>query len=193
MAIAERPAAVAPVSSVPPGWDANPSAWRGRHGRLPVLCLSLVGLAVALTLTLYQLGVLQEVWEPFFGDGSQRVLHSAVSRLLPLPDASLGAIAYVLDAIFASLGGTMRWRTAPWAVCAQALVVLPTACGSVGLLMIQPLLAHAWCSLCLVSALVSIALAGPTLTELLATLQHLKRVWREGHGFWRPLWGEEAV
>ena len=41
-------------------------------------------------LALYQLGYFSEVWEPFFGNGSAEVLHSALSRVLPIPDAALG-------------------------------------------------------------------------------------------------------
>lgn len=190
-ALETPPARPAPPSDVPPGWDRNPSGWWGRSGRVAVLAVSVIGLLVASYLTLYQLGVFGRVWEPFFGDGSQAVLHSAVSRLLPVPDASLGAMSYALDVVFGALGGTARWRTAPWIVCAFAAVVLPTSLVSTGLLMIPPILAHGWCTLCMVSAAASIVIAGPTLRELLATLQHLKRAWREERGFWRPFWGLE--
>lgn len=188
---AKPPVASAPPSEIPPGWSANPSAWWGKSGRVPVLAVSIVGLLVATYLTLYQLGVFAGVWEPFFGDGSRAVLHSAVSRLLPVPDASLGAGSYALDVVFGLIGGTARWRTAPWVVCAFAAVVLPTSLVSTGLLMVQPILVQHWCTLCMVSALASIVIAGPTLGELLATLQHLKRAWREERGFWRPFWGLE--
>jgi hypothetical protein len=52
--------------------------------------VALVGFAMAAYLTLFQLGVLDSVWEPFFGDGSRTVLTSGISRLLPVPDAALG-------------------------------------------------------------------------------------------------------
>jgi hypothetical protein len=35
------------------------------------------------------------VWEPFFGDGSRTVLTSGISRLLPVPDAALGAFEHL--------------------------------------------------------------------------------------------------
>lgn len=62
--------------------------------------LALAGLAIAVYLTLYQLGIVPTVWEPFFGEGSRKVLHSPISRLLPIPDASLGAVGYLVE----------RWR-----------------------------------------------------------------------------------
>lgn len=71
----------------PPGWTHNPSAWARRR---PILALALLGLIVAGYLALYQWGVVATVWEPFLGNGSQVVLHSFVSRLLPVADAALG-------------------------------------------------------------------------------------------------------
>jgi hypothetical protein len=43
--------------------------------------------------------VFTRVWEPFFGEGSRVILTSSVSRLLPVPDAALGAFGYLLDAV----------------------------------------------------------------------------------------------
>jgi hypothetical protein len=88
--------------AVPPGWRANPSAWAER---LPIAGVAVVGFAIAAYLTLFQLGVLDRVWEPFFGDGSRTVLTSGVSRLLPVPDAALGAAGYLLDAVAGLVGG----------------------------------------------------------------------------------------
>jgi hypothetical protein len=99
----------------PPGWDHNPSAWSHRRW---VIGLALLGAAIASYLTLYQAGAIRQVWEPFFGDGSEIVLHSWVSSALPVPDATLGVLAYLSEAVLASLGGTARWRTTPWVVFA---------------------------------------------------------------------------
>src|SRR5690242_1352099 len=79
----------------PPSWSYNPSAW---GQRLPIVGLALVGFGIAAYLALYQLGVVARVWEPFFGAGSHTILTSGVSRLLPIPDAALGALGYLLDA-----------------------------------------------------------------------------------------------
>jgi len=69
------------------------------------VALAALGCAVATYLTLYQVGLFQRVWEPFFEGGSRTILNSAVARFLPVPDASLGALAYVLEAGCGVLGG----------------------------------------------------------------------------------------
>ena len=89
----------------PPGWDYNPSDW---SQRLPIVALALAGFGIATYLALYQWGVLARVWEPFFGDGSRVILNSSVSHLLPVPDAALGAIGYLLDAATGVIGGRQR-------------------------------------------------------------------------------------
>src|SRR6478735_4374840 len=106
--------------AVPYGWTHNPSTW---PRRLPALFLSLLGCVIATYLTLYQMDILSSVWEPFFGAGSRMILkESALARRLPVPDASLGAVAYLLDVILDCLGGETRWRTSPWIVLALGLV-----------------------------------------------------------------------
>lgn len=78
------------TEDVPPGWSENPSAWRQR---LPIVVLALLGVAIAGYLALYQLGIIADVFDPFFGDGSRRVLTSDISRVLPVPDAALARSA----------------------------------------------------------------------------------------------------
>jgi uncharacterized membrane protein len=157
---------------IPPGWSYDPSSWRER---IPIVALALLGFAIASYLALYQFGVVQHVWEPFFGDGSERVLHSAISRLLPVPDAALGAAGYLVDAVSGVIGGRGRWRTLPWVVIVFGVAVGPLGAVSIALVIIQPLLVHGWCTLCLASALVSVLMIGPAMDEVLASLQHLKR------------------
>lgn len=79
------------VAHVPPGWSANPSAW---SQRIPIVVLAVIGAIVATYLALFQTGGIASVWEPFFGRGSERILTSRVSDLLPIPDAALGAAGY---------------------------------------------------------------------------------------------------
>ena len=98
---------------------------------------------------LYQLRIADAVFEPFFGDGSERVLDSPVSRALPVPDALLGAAAYVADAVGGILGGPGRWRRRPWLVLAFGFAVGPLGAISIVLVIAQPLLFHAFCTLCL--------------------------------------------
>jgi hypothetical protein len=47
----------------------------------------------------------------------------------------------------------------------------------------------AYCTLCLTTAVISVAMIGPAMDEVLASLQHLKREHRRGHSVWRAFWG----
>ena len=171
--------------SVPPGWETNPSAWRQR---LPVIGLASVGFAIATYLSLYQLNVLDTVWEPFFGDGSETILNSRTSEVLPVPDAVLGAFGYLVDAVTGSIGGRDRWRTMPWIVVIFGLAVGPLGLVSVMLVVIQPVVYDSFCTLCLASAVVSLSMIGPALDEMLASLQYLRRARDRGDSLWHAFW-----
>jgi uncharacterized membrane protein len=149
----------------------------------------LIGCGIATYLALYQLDLLQGVWEPFFGEGSRRILTSRISHLLPIPDAALGAFGYLLDAVTGVIGRRARWRTQAWMVVVFGVAVGPLGAVSVLLVILQPVLFHAWCTLCLASALISVVMIGPAMDELLASLQYLKRVRRQGGSVWRAFWG----
>ncbi len=173
-------------TEIPPGWVDNPSTW---SQRLPIVAVALVGFAVAMYLGLYQVDVLAHVWEPFFGDGSRTILTSRVSHLLPLPDALLGAFGYLADAVAGAIGGTSRWRRMPWIVVLFGIAVGPLGAVSITLVILQPVLFDAFCTLCLASAVISLAMVPFAVDEVLASLQHLKRVRREGGSGWRAFWG----
>jgi uncharacterized membrane protein len=172
-------------TEIPPGWDYNPAAW---SQRLPIVGLAFLGFGIAGYLALYQLRVVREVWEPFFGSGSRRVLDSPLSHLLPISDGALGAFAYLLDAATGLIGGRARWRTMPWMVILFGLFVGPLGAVSVALVIAQPVAYGAWCTLCIASALVSVLMIGPSLDEVLASLQHLKR--SPAGGRWKAFWGK---
>jgi len=169
----------------PPGWSYNPSSW---SERLPLIGLAIVGFGIAGYLALVQLGGIARAWEPLFGRGSEIILHSGVSRLLPVPDAALGAAGYLLDAVSGAVGGRERWRTMPWIVVLFGIAVGPLGAVSLLLVILQPVLFHAWCTLCLSSALVSVLMIGPAMDELLASLQVLVREHRAGRSVWRAFW-----
>jgi hypothetical protein len=159
-------------ASIPPGWSHNPSAW---SRRLPVFGLAAVGCAIATYLGLYQLDVVHGVWEPFFGDGSYRILKgSSIAHLLPIPDALLGAGAYFAEAVAELIGGSARWRTLPWAVLATGCVAVGLGLTGIVLAVCQPALFHAGCTLCLTSAALSITIACLAVDEVRATWRHLK-------------------
>jgi uncharacterized membrane protein len=148
----------------------TPSAWAHR---LPVIALALVGCAISAYLTLYQWRVTTSVWDPLFGArSSELVLTSFVSRLLPLPDATLGALAYLVEAIVTGVGGSDRWRAQPVVVLIFGIVLAALALTSLGLVLIQILVIHAVCTLCLCSAAISFINAWLGHNEVIATFSH---------------------
>lgn len=165
--------------SIPPGWDENPTAW---PKRIRLIVLASVGLFVAGYLTLYQIGIIESVWDPFFH--SEPVL----TLLEPFPDAALGVLAYGTEIALSLIGGEDRWRSAPWTVLALGFVILMGAIVSIVLVLIQPLVVGAWCTLCLFSAAISFVIFGLGVNEPRAALQYLKRV---RGSVWRAIWGKE--
>jgi uncharacterized membrane protein len=160
------------TDDIPPGWSHNPSAW---PRRLPGLILALTGLGIATYLGLYQLHVVATVWEPFFGAGSRYILReSSIARLLPVPDALLGAFLYFLEFLAENFGGADRWRTRPWVVVLLGILAALMGIGGVLLAVAQPVLFGAFCTLCLASAACSILLFFAVLDEVRATLHHLR-------------------
>jgi len=173
-------------ATVPAGWDYNPSSWGQRW---PNLAFAMLAFAAALHLAQYEWHQQLVPWEPFFGDGTRRVLDSWLLRALPVPFATLSAGVFLLAALTGALGGGCRWRTLPWVVVLFALCVVPLALANVALVILQPTLLGGWSTLCLFSALLSVSMVGPVLDEVLATLQHLQRTARCGCSWWRAFWG----
>ena len=186
---------------VPPGWDYNPATW---SQRLPIVGLALIGGAIAFYLTLFQWEVVGSVWDPFFegdpGDanGSVTILRSetsdVVANLLPGPfwfvtDGFLGFLGYVGDAVTGVIGGTKRWRTMPWIVVIFGILVGPLGAVSIGLVITQPLVYGTFSTLALCTAVVSVLMIGPAMDEMLASLQYLRRVKKQGRPFWRYFFG----
>lgn len=173
---------------IPPGWDYNPSEW---SQRVPLIIIASVGFLIALYLSLYQLEIISTVWDPFFGDGTKRVLTSSISKALPVPDGVLGAFGYVLDVVTGMIGKEHRWKTKPWMVILFGIAVGPLGLVSVLLIVLQPVVVGAWCTLCMVTAVISVVMISPAMDELLASLQYLKRVKHSGGSVWKAFWGKE--
>lgn len=174
-----------PDPEAPPGWDYNPSAWLQRA---PIIALAFVSFFLSRTLAAYQMGHIPTIWEPFFGAGTQRVLNSEVSRAFPISDAGLGAVSYLVEAISGFIGGTRRWRTMPWMVLLFGVLVVPLGVVSIVLVTLQPVAVGAWCTLCLMTAVLMVFMISPAMDEVLATLQFLLRSHRAGKPFWRTFW-----
>lgn len=77
----------------------------------------------------------------------------------------------------------------PWIVIVFGIVVGPLGAISVLLVIAQPVLYGAFCTLCLASAVISLAMIAPAVDEVLASLQRLRRVQLAGGSIWDALWG----
>lgn len=166
--------------------DDDPSRW-GR--RLPPVGLALAGCGISSYLTLYQLGVVPHVWDPVFGGGSRKILHSKIARLLPVPDASLGAAGYLFEAALGLAAGAHRWRTRPGIVLGYGVVAEGFAAGSVALALAQVFYFRAGCLLCLASAGLSLANGALIAAEPLASLRLVRQERRRGVSLWAALRG----
>ncbi len=176
------------LNAVAPPFDYNPSAW---SQRIPIAALAGVAFFISTYMALYQWRLIPEVWDPVFGTGTRNVLDSDVSEQmrswLLIPDAALGAIAYLGDAIYGLAGTTRRWQYRPWMVILFGLDVIPLGIVSAILVVMQGTVVGAWCFLCLVTALISLVLVYWAYDEVWATLKYLWRVWKKT-GNWRTLW-----
>lgn len=175
---------------VPPAWDYNPSTW---GQRIPLVVIAIIGMFIALYMGLFQLKVIDTVWDPFFGDGTRKVLTSPLSKALPVPDAILGAFGYVLDAITGVIGGVGRWKTKPWIVILFGVAVGPLGLVSLLLVIAQPITVGSWCTLCLTTAVISVVMISPALDEMLASMQYLQRVKLSKRSVWKAFWGSKTI
>lgn len=169
-------------------WRYNPSGW---SQRVPICVLAGIATVIAAYMGLYQLRLIDSVWDPFFGAQSQTVLDSNVSeamrRWFIVPDAILGAIAYLGDLVFGLAGSTRRWQFRPWLVMIFGLDVIPLGIVSAVLVFLQGAVVGAWCFLCLVTAVISLILVYLAYDEVFSCLRYLREVRREGAS-WRVWW-----
>jgi hypothetical protein len=156
--------------------------------RGPIIAFALVGFFISRYLASYQLGHIQYPWDPFFRDGTQRVLDSEVSRAFPVSDAGLGAVSYMLEALSGFMGGRNRWRTMPWMVAMFGVLVVPLGVVSILLVILQPVAVGAWCTLCLVTAVAMLVMIAPAVDEVVAMGQFLRAARRDGKPLWRTFW-----
>jgi uncharacterized membrane protein len=161
----------------------------------------LAGMAVIIAtyMGLYQWGLVRDVWDPFFGEGSRRVLDSTVSHRLRswflVPDAILGALAYLGDIILGLAGSTRRWQFRPWLVLLFGLDVIPLGIVSAILVVLQDTVVGAWCFLCLVTAVISLVLAALAYDEVWSSTLFPIRLWRRERNaqlLWDTFWGRPS-
>ncbi|PXX95795.1 NAD-dependent epimerase/dehydratase family protein [Halomonas sp. LBP4] len=182
-------------SDVPPGWSYSPSTYLQR---LPIIALGFVGFVIARWLAAYQLGHVDNVWEPFFsGDaarnGTEFVITSEVSRAWPIADGGLGAVSYMFEVLMGVMGGRARWRTMPWMVLLFGIVVVPLGFISIYFIIIQPIVIGTYCTLCLLAALAMLIMIPYSLDELVAMGQFLVLNTRRGRPFWRAFFMGDAL
>jgi uncharacterized membrane protein len=179
-----------------PPWKRNPSSW---SQRIPICLLAGLAFVIAAYMALYQWRLVGSVWDPVFGKQTQHVLDSEVSeqmrRWFRIPDAALGALAYLGDLVFGLAGSTRRWQYRPWLVLLFGLDVIPLGIVSVILVVMQGAVVGAWCFLCLVTAVISLLLVALAYDEVWSTLLYLRRVWRKtgkARVVWDVFWGRAS-
>ncbi len=145
-------------------------------------------------MTAFQLGHISWVWDPIFGDGTVKVLGSDLSKSFPISDGGLGAFVYLVELLSGFMGDPRRWRTMPWMVALFGFMVIPLGVVSVVLIMLQPIIIGAWCTVCLLSALFMLIMIALSLDEVIAMLQFLVQTHHAGKSVWRAFWlGGDAL
>ena len=173
----------------PPGWAYNPSAW---SQRIPIVILGIVAMGIALYLASWQFGWVDSVWDPFFVDGTERVLDSELSHLFPVSDALLGAIGYAIDWIFGIVGGTKRYKTLPWAVIVLGIGIIPFGLTSIVLALAMASIVGSWCTLCLVNTVIAVVMIPFAWDEIWLSLVAVRNMMRNGASFWAAFTGRAA-
>ncbi|HET7030311.1 MAG TPA: vitamin K epoxide reductase family protein [Candidatus Limnocylindrales bacterium] len=135
-----------------------------------MLGLALAGLAISAYLASFQLGWIGSVWDPLFGNGSERVLTSRVSDLLPVPDAAVGSAGYAVDAVLAGFIWADPGRDRLSVLL--AVVAIAGAVVGIGLAFSQALVVGAFCTLCLASTAISVGLAWTAVGDALDRRAH---------------------
>jgi nucleoside-diphosphate-sugar epimerase len=176
---------------IPPGWSFNPSSWTQR---IPIIALAVVGLLFSRYLAAYQMGHVDNVWEPFFAgnatdpqNGTEEIITSSVSQAWPVPDAALGAYTYALEILTGIVGSRARWRTMPWLVLLFGLMIVPLGIVSISFIIIQPIVIGTWSTLALIGAAAMLIQIPYSVDELAASLSFLNRRRKAGKSLLRVL------
>lgn len=168
-------------------WSYNPSSW---NQRVRVALVALVATFIALYLGLYQWRIIGWAWDPIFGNGTVKVLDSEVShqitKWIRIPDAILGAYAYLTDVILALAGSERRWQDRPWLVILFGIDIIPIGVVSILLVILQGIAVKYWCFLCLITAGISLTLIILAYDEVLSSCIYLYEIKKRGN--WKTLW-----
>ncbi len=175
---------------MPQGWSYNPSAW---SQRLPIAALAFFGWIFTRYMAAFQLGYIHTIYDPLFPNGTYTVMTSNFSKVFPISYAGLGAVSYSLIMLMACIGGQQRYRTMPWFVTLFGVFVVPVGLISIILALSHPLIAGSWCSWCLASAFIMLAMIAMAIDEVWATYSFLKAGLREGESFTDLFWHGDKV
>jgi uncharacterized membrane protein len=135
----------------------SPHSVSTKRSEVAVVTLAVIGAAVASHLAAYQLGWISSAWDPVFGSRSSAlVLHSRFSEALPVSDAAVGAVAYVIEAVLATVLALHASRRAN---ALYAVLLIGTGAVAVVLSALQLFVVHHLCLLCLGSAALSTTIA----------------------------------
>lgn len=172
----------------------NPSAW---NQRIPICVLAVIAMLIAGHMALFQWELIGNAWDPFFGDQTEKVLTSDIAkrmdRLIGIPDAALGALAYFGDAIFGLAGSTRRWQFRPWMVVLFGIDVIPLGVVSAVLVFCQAFILGQYCTLCIATAAISLILVYMAYDEVWVSCVYLWKVWKETKSssiLWKTFWGQ---
>lgn len=174
----------------PPGWSYNPSSWPQRW---IMIVTGFAGFVVSRYLAVFQLGYVDYVWDPFFGfeEGTKKVLNSKMSHLWPISDGGLGAVSYTFEFLMGYMGSPSRWRTMPWMVAFFGVLVIPLGLTHIFLVISQPVVVHAWCTMCLLAAAIMLPMIPLEVDEVIAMFQHLRQAKQRGDrggSLWKIFW-----
>lgn len=158
----------------------RPSQW---SRRVRVCIFAGIAMFIAIYMGLYEWRLISTVWDPVFDQGTMNVLDSNLSHQLlswlRMPDAILGAFAYLADIVFGLAGSERRWQDRPWLVFLFGLNVIPLGMVSAILVAMQGLVVHSYCFLCLITAAISLLLIFLAYEEIAASATFLYRVFKK--------------
>ena len=122
-------------------------------------------------LTLYQFGLLAQVWDPVFGSHASRAV---LDLTAPVPDALAGVIAYGTEIALLLLASLPDRRVRAWTTLGLGAMLTAGVVVSVALIAVQALVVGAWCTLCLCSAALSLALFTAGFREVRRAREYLR-------------------
>lgn len=169
----------------PGGWSYNPSSWAQRW---IMIVTGFLGWVVSRYLAAFQLGYIDQIWDPFFGGGTRLVLNSKMSHALPISDGALGTFAYTFEFLMGYMGAPSRWRTMPWMVAFFGILVIPLGLVHIFLVGSQAVIVGEWCTFCLLAAAIMLPMIPLEVDEVIAMGQHMKRAIGNGESAWRVFW-----